>query len=398
MHDLPQTRLRPLADTSTSAVVAGFIAMLTGYTSSLVLMFQAGQAAGLTNGQISSWIWALSIGMALCCIGLSLRYRAPIMIAWSTPGAALLITSLPDVPYSEAIGAYIFASGLIVLIGLTGTFDRIMRRIPASIAAALLAGVLFKIGLEICVAAEQQPVLVVAMLLAYLFGKRLLPRYAVLAALIVGSVLAALFGLLNFEHFELQLAVPEWTTPSFSLAAAISIGIPLFIVAMASQNLPGMAVLRANGYDVPASPLLTSTGLTSMLLAPFGSHGIHMAAISAAICAGPEAHEDPKKRYTAAIWCGVFYGIAGIFGATLAALFTALPKALILSIAALALFASIIGGLTQAMSEPKEREAALITFLVTASGMTLFSVGSAFWGIVAGLLTLAILNWGKRDA
>lgn len=398
MHDLPQARLRPLADTSTSAVVAGFIAMLTGYTSSLVLMFQAGQAAGLTNGQISSWIWALSIGMALCCIGLSLRYRAPIMIAWSTPGAALLITSLPGVPYSEAIGAYIFASGLIVLIGLTGTFDRLMRRIPASIAAALLAGVLFKIGLEICVAAEQQPLLVVAMLLAYLLGKRLLPRYAVLAALIVGSVLAALFGLLNFEHFELQLAVPKWTTPSFSLAAVISIGIPLFIVAMASQNLPGMAVLRANGYDVPASPLLTTTGLTSMLLAPFGSHGIHMAAISAAICAGPEAHEDPKKRYTAAIWCGVFYGIAGIFGATLAALFAALPKALILSIAALALFASIIGGLTQAMSEPKEREAALITFLVTASGMTLFSVGSAFWGIVAGLLTLAILNWGKRDA
>ena len=398
MHDLPHARLRPLADTSTSAVVAGFIAMLTGYTSSLVLMFQAGQAAGLTNGQISSWIWALSIGMALCCIGLSLRYRAPIMIAWSTPGAALLITSLPGVPYSEAIGAYILASGLIVLIGLTGSFDRLMRRIPASIAAALLAGVLFKIGLEICVAAEQQPVLVVAMLLAYLLGKRLLPRYAVLAALIVGSVLAGIFGLLNFEHFELQLAVPEWTTPSFSLAAAISIGIPLFIVAMASQNLPGMTVLRANGYDVPASPLLTTTGLTSMLLAPFGSHGIHLAAISAAICAGPEAHEDPKKRYTAAIWCGVFYGIAGIFGATLAALFAALPKALILSIAALALFTSIIGGLTQAMSEPKEREAALITFLVTASGMTLFSVGSAFWGIVAGLLTLAILNWGKQDA
>ena len=395
MQELTQPRLRPLADTSTSAVVAGFIAMLTGYTSSLVLIFQAGQAAGLSSGQISSWIWALSIGMAVTCIGLSLRYRAPVMIAWSTPGAALLITCLPGVPYSEAIGAFILASGLIVLIGLTGTFDRLMRRIPGSIAAALLAGVLFKIGLEICVAAEQQPVLVVAMLLAYLFGKRLLPRYAVLAALIVGCVLAGLFGLLNFEHFELQLATPEWTTPSFSLAAAISIGIPLFIVAMASQNLPGMAVLRANGYQVPASPLLNATGLTSMLLAPFGSHGIHMAAISAAICAGPEAHEDPQKRYTAAVWCGLFYGIAGIFGATLAALFGALPKALILSIAALALFASIIGGLTQAMSEAKEREAALITFLVTASGMTLFSVGSAFWGIVAGLLTLAILNWGK---
>ncbi|WP_134678284.1 benzoate/H(+) symporter BenE family transporter [Ectopseudomonas khazarica] len=396
MQDVAPTRLRPLADTSTSAVVAGFIAMLTGYTSSLVLMFQAGQAAGLSAGQISSWIWALSIGMALCCIVLSLRYRAPVMIAWSTPGAALLITSLPQVSYGEAIGAYILASGLILLIGLTGTFDRLMRRIPASIAAALLAGVLFKIGLEICVAAEQQPTLVVAMLLVYLFGKRLWPRYAVLAALIVGSLLAGLFGLLDFSGFELQLATPQWTTPSFSLAAAISIGIPLFIVAMASQNLPGMAVLRANGYDVPASPLLTSTGLVSILMAPFGSHGIHMAAISAAICAGPEAHEDPHKRYTAAVWCGVFYAIAGLFGATLASLFAALPAALILSIAALALFASIIGGLTQAMSEPNEREAALITFLVTASGMTLAGVGSAFWGIVAGLLTLAILNAGKR--
>jgi benzoate membrane transport protein len=398
MQDATTTRLRPLADSSTSSVVAGFIAMLTGYTSSLVLMFQAGQAAGLTSGQISSWIWALSIGMAIGSIALSLRYRAPVMIAWSTPGAALLITSLPEVSYGEAIGAYILASALILLIGLTGTFDRLMRRIPASLAAALLAGVLFKIGLEICNAAEQQPWLVLAMLLAYLAGKRLWPRYAVLAALIAGSLMAGILGLLDFTGFSLELATPEWTTPSFSLSSAISIGIPLFIVAMASQNLPGMAVLRANGYDVPASPLIASTGLISILMAPFGSHGIHMAAISAAICAGPEAHEDPRKRYTAAVWCGVFYGIAGIFGATLAALFAALPAALILSIAALALFASIIGGLTQAMSEPNEREAALVTFLVTASGMTLLGVGSAFWGIVGGLLTLAVLNWGKRQA
>jgi benzoate membrane transport protein len=393
---MPQPpRLRPLADTSLSALVAGFIAMLTGYTSSLVLMFQAGQAAGLSSGQISSWIWSLSIGMAICCICLSLRYRAPVMIAWSTPGAALLITSLPGVAYSEAIGAYLFASALILLIGLTGTFDRLMRRIPASLAAALLAGVLFKIALEICLAAEQQPLLVLSMFIAYLLGKRWQPRYAVLASLIVGSLLAATLGLLNFSGVHLQLAVPEWTTPSFSLGAIISIGIPLFIVAMASQNLPGMTVLRANGYDVPASPLLNTTALVSLAVAPFGSHGIHMAAISAAICAGPEAHEDPQKRYTAAMWCGVFYAVVGIFGATLAALFSALPKALILSIAALALFASIIGGLTQAMQQPAEREAALVTFLVTASGMSLFSVGSAFWGIVAGLVTLVILNWRK---
>jgi benzoate membrane transport protein len=381
--------LHPLADTSAAAVVAGFIAMLTGYTSSLVLMFQAGQAAGLSSGQISS---------AATCVGLSLRYRAPVMIAWSTPGAALLISSLPNVPYREAIGAYILSSALIVLCGLTGSFDRIMRRIPGSIAAALLAGVLFKIALEIGLAAEQQPLLVITMLLAYLLGKRLLPRYAVLAALLVGCALAGMLGLLNFAHFHLQVATPVWTTPGFSMAATISIGIPLFIVAMASQNLPGMTVLRANGYDVPASPLLTVTGLTSILLAPLGAHGIHMAAISAAICAGPEAHEDPQKRYTAAVWCGLFYGVAAIFGATLAALFAALPKALILSIAALALFSSIIGGLTQAMGEIKEREAALVTFLITASGMSLFGIGSAFWGIVTGLLTLMLLNAGKtRD-
>lgn len=387
--------LRPLADSSPSAVVAGFIAMMTGYTSSLVLMFQAGQAAGLTTAQISSWIWALSIGMAICSIGLSLRYRTPITVAWSTPGAALLITSLGHVSYGEAIGAYITCAVLVIICGLTGSFERLVKRLPGSLAAALLAGILFKIGSEIFVAAQHRTGLVLAMLFTYLLVKRAQPRYAVLAALIVGTALAGGMGLLDFSGFHLQLAVPVWTTPTFSLAATISIGIPLFVVAMTSQNMPGIAVLRADGYTVPASPLISITGLASLLLAPFGSHGINLAAISAAICTGPHAHEDHSKRYTAAVWCGVFYGFAGIFGATLAALFAALPKELVLSIAALALFGSIINGLTNAMAEPKEREAALITFMVTASGLSLFSIGSAFWGIVAGVLTLLILNWRK---
>jgi benzoate membrane transport protein len=233
------------------------------------------------------------------------------------------------------------------------------------------------------------------MFFTYLIIKRVSPRYAVLAALLLGTLLSGLMGLLDFSHFALEVAQPVWTTPTFSLAATISIGIPLFVVAMTSQNMPGIAVLRADGYQVPASPLISVTGIASLLLAPFGAHGINLAAISAAICTGPHAHEDRNKRYTAAVWCGVFYGIAGIFGATLAALFAALPKELVLSIAALALFGSIINGLTQAMQEPREREAALITFMVTASGLTLFSVGSAFWGIVAGVLTLVILN-GRR--
>jgi len=395
MTDSTSARLRPFADSSPAAVVAGFVAMLTGYTSSLVLMFQAGQAAGLSNAQISSWIWALSIGMALTTIGLTLRYRTPIVIAWSTPGAALLISSLPGVPYSEAIGAFIVCAGLITLCGVTGSFDRLMRQVPGSLASALLAGVLFRICIEICRAAEQQTLLVAAMFLSYLLAKRLSPRYAVFVALLVGVALAGALGLLNFSHFQLELAKPVWTTPSFSLAATISIGIPLFIVAMASQNMPGLAVLRADGYQVPASPLISTTGIASLLLAPFGSHGINLAAISAAICTGPEAHENPHKRYTAALWCGVFYGVAGIFGATLAALFAALPKALVLSIAALALLGSITNGLSNAMAEARQREAAMVTFLVTASGFTLFSVGSAFWGLVAGLMTQLVLNWRR---
>ncbi|WPO98844.1 benzoate/H(+) symporter BenE family transporter [Pseudomonas sp. HR96] len=388
-------RLRPWADTSPSAIVAGFIAMLTGYTSSLVLMFQAGQAAGLSSAQISSWIGALSIGMAVCNIGLSLRYRMPITVAWSTPGAALLITSLSAVSYPEAIGAYVTSALLVLLCGLTGSFERLVRRVPGSLAAALLAGILFKIGIEIFVAAQHRTGLVLAMFFSYLLIKRLSPRYAVLGALLVGTAISAALGLLDFSGFHLQVAHPVWTTPSFSIAATISIGIPLFVVAMTSQNMPGMAVLRADGYNVPASPLISVTGLASLLTAPFGCHGINLAAISAAICTGPHAHEDRDKRYTAAVWCGIFYGCAGIFGATLAALFAALPKELVLSIAALALFGSIGNGLTQAMSEPREREAALITFMVTASGFTLFSVGSAFWGLVAGVVTLLILNWRK---
>lgn len=395
MPDASSAQLRPLADTSPSAVVAGFIAMLTGYTSSLVLMFQAGQAAGLTTAQISSWIWALSIGMAVCSIGLSLRYRTPVTVAWSTPGAALLITSLGGVSYGEAIGAYITCAVLVVICGLTGSFERLVKRIPASLASALLAGILFKIGSEIFIAAQHRTTLVLGMFFSYLIIKRLSPRYAVLAALLVGTALSGAMGLLDFSGFSLEVATPVWTTPSFSLAATISIGIPLFVVAMTSQNMPGVAVLRADGYQVPASPLISVTGLASLVLAPFGSHGINLAAISAAICTGPHAHEDPNKRYTAAVWCGIFYGIAGVFGATLAALFAALPKELVLSIAALALFGSIMNGLTVAMNEAKEREAALITFMVTASGFTLFSIGSAFWGIVAGVLTLIILNWRK---
>jgi benzoate membrane transport protein len=385
-------KLRPFADTSVSAVVAGFVAMMTGYTSSLVLMFQAGQAAHLTDAQISSWIWALSIGMALTTIGLSLKFRAPIVIAWSTPGAALLVTSLPHVAYPEAIGAFIVCALLLTVVGLTGWFDTLMKKIPAGIASALLAGILFEIGIAIFRAAQFQTALVLAMFFTYLVIKRLAPRYAIVTTLIVGTAIAGALGLLNFSQFHIALAHPVFTMPAFSVAAIVSIGIPLFVVAMASQNVPGIAVLRADGYTTPSAPLIATTGIASLVLAPFGSHGINLAAITAAICTGPEAHENHEKRYTAAVWAGTFYLIAGVFGATIAALFAALPNALIVSVAALALFGSIMSGLANAMQDVKQREAALVTFMVTASGLTLLSIGSAFWGLVAGVLTQLVLN------
>jgi len=389
---IPPGRFNPLADTSLSAIVAGFVAMMTGYTSSLVLMFQAGQAAHLTNAQISSWIGALSIGMALCTIGLSLRFRAPIVIAWSTPGAALLVSSLPHVPYGQAIGAFIVCALLLTIVGLTGWFDTLMKKIPAGIAAALLAGILFEIGIEIFRAAQFQTALVLTMFLTYLVVKRLAPRYAIPMTLIAGTIAAGALGLLDFSHFQVAFAHPVFTMPAFSLAASVSIGIPLFVVAMASQNVPGIAVLRADGYTTPSAPLISATGIASLLLAPFGSHGVNLAAITAAICTGPEAHENHGKRYMAAVWCGIFYLIAGVFGATIAALFAAFPRELVVSVAALALFGSIMSGLTNAMQDVRQREAALVTFMVTASGLTLMSIGSAFWGLVAGVLTQVVLN------
>jgi benzoate membrane transport protein len=384
--------LRPLSDTSLSAIVAGFVAMMTGYTSSLVIMFQAGQAAHLSDAQISSWIWALSMGMAFCTIGLSLRYRAPVVVAWSTPGAALLVSSLPNVPYSDAIGAFVLCGALLTAVGVTGWFDTLMKRVPTGIAAALLAGILFEIGIEIFHAAEHRTALVIVMFFVYLAGKRFAPRYAIPATLVAGIAVAGGLGLLDFSRFHVALAHPVFTWPTFSVSAAISIGVPLFVVAMASQNVPGIAVLRADGYTTPSAPLISTTGIASLVLAPFGSHGVNLAAITAAICTGREAHENRDKRYTAAVWCGVFYLIAGIFGATIAALFAAFPKELVVSVAALALFGSIMSGLTNAMADVRQREPALVTFMVTASGLTLLSIGSAFWGLVAGLLTHFVLN------
>ncbi len=373
-----------------SHVAAGFIAVLVGYSSSAAIVFQAAHAAGASPAEIASWLWALGLGMGVSCIGLSLWSRSPILTAWSTPGAALLATSLVGVPMAQALGAFMFASLLIALVGFTGWFERLMQYVPKSLAAAMLGGILLRFGLELFVQLPKQPVLVASMLIVFLLTRRLLPRYAVAITFVAGLCVAGMQNVLQFDTLHLDLAQPIFVMPVFSLPTMLGVGLPLFIVTMTSQNVPGMAVLRANGYATPASPLVGSTGLLGVILAPFGGFSFNLAAITAAICMSKDADADPTQRYHAAIWAGVFYLITGLLGGAVASLFGAIPHALVLAIAGLALLGTIGNSLAGALAHETERDAALITFLVTASGLVLFGIGSAFWGLVFGLVTAGI--------
>lgn len=369
---------------------AGFIAVLVGYTSSAAIVFQAAHAAGATPAEISSWLWALGIGMGLTCIGLSLYFKEPILTAWSTPGAALLITGLAGLSMSEAIGIFLFNSLLITLAGFSGLFERLMRYVPKTLAAAMLAGVLLRFGVDVFVVLPKQAWLVGVMLASFLVARRYLPLYAVPLTFFIGLGVTATLGLFQMQHFELTFAQPLWMTPTFSVTSLIGVGIPLFIVSMASQNVPGLAVLRANGYTTPASPLIGFTGLAGLLLAPFGGFSFNLAAITAAMCMSKDADPDPKRRYLAAVCAGCFYIVTGVLGATVVSLFAAFPQALIVTIAGLALLGTIGNGLATALSEAKERDAAVMTFLVTASGLSLFGLNSAFWGLTLGMVTAAL--------
>jgi len=373
-------------DLSVSAVVAGFVTVLVGFTSSAAIVFQAGQAAGATPAQLASWMWALGLGMGLTCIALSLRYRIPVVTAWSTPGAAMLTAGAAGLDIEQATGAFVVSAVLITAAGFSGAFERLIHRIPVSIASGMLAGVLLRFGLDACVALETQPGLTLAMLVGYLLMRRWWPRYAVVATLAVGIVVAASRGLLDWSAVGVQVARPVWVTPSFTLDAIVGVAIPLFLVTMASQNVPGVAVARASGYSLPISPVIGWTGAVNVVLAPFGAFALNLAAITAAICMGREAHEDPARRYVAAVAAGVFYCIVGVFGATVAAVFAAFPRELIAVIAGLALLGTIGNGLAAALADEGERESALLTFLVTASGLSLFGIKSAFWGLVAGIV------------
>ncbi|CAM5222590.1 Benzoate membrane transport protein OS=Castellaniella defragrans OX=75697 GN=HNR28_001722 PE=4 SV=1 [Castellaniella defragrans] len=359
--------------------------MLVGYTSSVAIIFQAASAAGANAAQLASWMWALGIGMGVTCITLSLVWRAPVLTAWSTPGAALLATSLGGVGLAHSIGIFIASSALIVLCGVTGWFQKLMDWVPRHLASAMLAGILLRFGMDLFSSMQGRPTLVIAMFATFLVARKLLPRYSIPLSLLVGTVWALLQGSLSLRGLDWTPAHPVWMTPEFSLPTLLGVALPLFIVTMTSQNIPGLAVLRANGYArVPASPLISWTGLTGIVLAPFGGFAFNLAAITAAICMSPDADPDATQRYRASVWAGVFYFITGVFGATVVALFAAFPHELVAAIAGLALLGTLGTSIHESLQAPEHRDAALVTFLATASGMSLLGIGSAFWGLVLG--------------
>lgn len=380
-----------ITDFSFSAISAGFVAVLVGFASSVAIIFQAAQAAGANQEMMASWILALGLGMGLTCIIFSWYYKAPILTAWSTPGAALLATSLQGVSLAEAIGAFLFASLLTVLLGLSGWFEKLMKLVPASIASAMLAGVLLPFGFEVFISMQSAPYLVSVMLVTFIICRRLAPRYAVIWMLIAGAIFSYKQLSATDLTLELSLASGIWVWPEWDLGVVLGVGLPLFVVTMTSQNIPGVAILKANGYhNIPTSPLITGTGLASMLLAPLGGFAFNLAAITAAICAGPEAHPQKAKRYTASIAAGIFYLLTGLAGVGVISLFSLFPKEMISTLAGLALLGVISQSLSTAFEQPPQREAAAITLLVTLSGVAFLGLAAAFWGLVAGLILLRV--------
>ncbi len=382
----------------THPVVAGLISVIVNYGGTFILVFQAAKVAGLSPELTASWVWSVSIGVGVTGILLSGLSREPIITAWSTPAAAFLVTALASTPYAEAVGAYLVSAVAFVLLGLSGWFERVIRLIPPGVAAGLLAGILLQFGIGAFGGMSVEPVLAGLLILAYLVFKRFSARYAVVGILLLGLAFLLLQARVDLSGLGLKLAVPVFTPPVFSLNALLSVALPLFLITLTGQYMPGMLVLRNDGFRTSANPIVTITGFGSLLMAPFGSHAFNIAAITAAICTGREAHEDPSKRWIAGLAAGVFYILVGVFGVTLAAVFMAFPATFITTLAGLALLGTIGGSLAAALAEARTREASLITFLAAAANITLLGIGGAFWGLVIGLAAHLLLNgcWPQR--
>lgn len=382
---------------SFTLIIAGFVATLVGYASSAAIVFQAAEAAGATPQQIGGWLTALGLAMGISSLGLSIWYRQPILTAWSTPGAAMLATSLHGVTLSQTIGIFLFTNALIVLCGVTGLFARLMKLVPQAITAAMLAGILLRFGLEAFAALQVNLALCGTMCVSWLLARCLLPRYAIIITLLAGLMLALARGDLHIAQPLMTLRWPEAVMPGFSLASLLGVGLPYFLVTMASQNAPGIATLQAHGYQPPVSSLISWTGLIALLLSPFGGFSVCIAAITAAICMSDEAHPDKNRRWIASAIAGLFYLLAGLSGGAVALLLTALPPTLIHTLAGLALLGTLTGSIQRALEQENSRDAAMITFLITASGITLAGIGAAFWGLFAGAVAWRLLSLRRRD-
>lgn len=375
------------------ALSSGLVAVLVGMTSSIAVVFSAAERSGASPSQIGSWIAAICISMGVCAIGLSYRYKTPLLLAWSTPGATLLASeAVGERRLSDYIGAFMLCGLLLLATGLTGVYDKMIERIPLSISAALLAGVLTRFALEAfgAVSAKDTRWMMLAMFFAYVVARRLLPTFAALIVLIVGVIAAQLQGSIGGPKVPLGLVDLSFVRPTISIGALIGVGVPLFVVTMAAQNVPGTAALRSHGYDVPISPVLTVSGVATTLFAPFGLFAINLAAITAAMVMGPDIHPDKTRRYPAAMAAGGLYAIVGLMGGSIAGLIALFPRALVIGVAAFALIPTITGGLANALTDPDQREAAVIVFLVTVSGLSLGGIGAPFWALISGVIVLVL--------
>lgn len=379
-------------DWSISATVAGFLAVLISYSGPLIIFFQAAQRAHVSTDMMVSWIWGISIGAAVSGIYLSIKYKTPVITAWSAPGTALLVTLFPNVSLNEAVAAYITSAIVIFLIGITGYFDKLLKWIPQDVAAGMMAGILFQFGISLFTASDSMPLIVFSMLIVFLIAKRLMPRYTMIWVLAAGVLLSLILGKMNPVDVNFNLAIPQWISPEWTWNSTLNLAVPLILVSLTGQFLPGMAIMKLSGYDTPAKPIITATSIASLAVACVGGITIVLASITAALCMGKDAHELKEKRYIAGIANGIFYILGGLFAGSIVMLFSLLPKELVAALAGLALLGAIATNISVAMKNDGQRDAALITFLASASGMHFLGLSSVFWGICIGVIAHFILT------
>lgn len=380
------------SDISASAIAAGFLAVVISYAGPLLIFIQAGNTANASTEMMSSWVWAISIGAAISSIYLCLVTKIPVVTAWSAPGTALLVSLFPEMSINEAVGCYITTALLLFVIGLTGSFDRLVKHIPKGVAAGMMAGILFQFGTNVFKSIASMPVLAVGMIVTYLVFKRLTPRYVIMWVLLLGVILSTQLDLITLRSVPLEITAPVFIQPEWSWQSTFGFALPLLLVSLTGQYLPGMALLRLCGYETSAKKIITVTSLCSLLVACFGGITTVLAAITATLCTGKDAHPDPGKRYIAGISNGVFYFLGALFAGVIVTMFTGLPKELIAVLAGLALMGAIASNLHAAIMDEEHREASVMAFLTVSSGITVAGIGAAFWGVLIGMLTYALFD------